>query len=263
MVTNDSTACHICSKKFKRSYNLKRHLFIHEVNSNRTNDTSEPNQNLFQLNECPNCGKKIVDKSNYLKHLRICNEKNFINDLIIKNKVNLVSKLENISKKFEAQCQLCGKLFNKKFNFQRHLRTHILQNLNQNEKTDVNNSLFYECQKCFRKFNELKQLKNHQSKWHDLNDLNCEYCPNTSIKFTEKLDFLKHLNKMHSVKFKFQCNICFRCFRYLSQYVLHKKTHCIQKTEINNLNKCEYCGRYFTKMYNLKRHIKSKHKNCE
>lgn len=51
--------CEFCSKIFNKTYNYKRHLLQH--------------QTITKIeNECPNCKRKILDKSNFNKHFKIC-----------------------------------------------------------------------------------------------------------------------------------------------------------------------------------------------
>lgn len=138
--------CEQCNKRFDKSYNYKRHLFMHK--SQTSNQIKTKN---FQINVCPNCDRQILDKSNFVKHLKICNRKNLqkkkgsiLNDYqvtiqtneenndqcdmiesidISSNKVKLASSENNL------ECQLCKKIFNKKFNFNRHLRSHFLNEI--------------------------------------------------------------------------------------------------------------------------------------
>ena len=314
--------CDICFKTFNKSYNYKRHLFLqHESKS----------ANSFSINECHNCKRRILDRSNFNKHVRICNQKTMKNKF--KNSSNISINLEDnnnhasnnnpiaqqrITKKplsiNKHVCEICNKQFNKKFNFHRHIRMHFLNEImnhqhdplnysnraspnifNYNNNPSNNNVFeFYECEKCQRKFNEHKQLIQHKTKWH-LTEYQCKYC---NENFSEKFDYIKHLNSVHSnVKFKFECNYCKKSFKYLSQYIQHRRTHLLNNFSMINNNSnnrnnftneemdvdiaiakndytsdennlfinddkliaCEYCGRRFTKNFNLKRHIENKH----
>ena len=58
--------CHVCYKTFNKAYNLNRHLLTHE-----NNDMSLLKS--LKTNECPRCARRIVDRSNFKKHLKICN----------------------------------------------------------------------------------------------------------------------------------------------------------------------------------------------
>ncbi len=81
-----------------------------------------------------------------------------------------------------------------------------------------------------RKFNEQKQLNSHVQKWHST-EYTCKYCNispgGKAVKFTEKFEYIKHLNSAHSVKFNFECNHCKKNFKYLSHYIEHRRCHLI------------------------------------
>ena len=58
--------CQVCFKTFNKAYNLNRHLLIHE-------HTEASLFKSLKINECPRCARRIVDRSNFKKHLKICN----------------------------------------------------------------------------------------------------------------------------------------------------------------------------------------------
>jgi hypothetical protein len=114
------------------------------------------------------------------------------------------------------------------------------------------------------------------------------------MEFGEKFEHIKHMNSVHSVKFKFECQHCLKSFRYLSHYFEHRRSHLLTTatnrpvslnlraglglyldvfvsffvlnfqedicTGPNNLNCCEYCGKRFAKSFKLSRHVASRHK---
>lgn len=181
--------------------------------------------------------------------------------------------MEKKAQKNKFQCEICSKLFSKKFNYHRHIRMHFLNEImnHQHDPSLPRETLlgqFYECEKCKRKFNEKKQLTQHINKWH-LGEFVCNYCLEKGVetKFQEKLDYIKHLNLNHAVKLKFECKFCGMTFRYISQYIHHKQSH-HREANLNeeecNSNKCDLCGKKFSKYFNLKRHLKTRHgKNTE
>ncbi len=177
-------------------------------------------------------------------------------------------------------CEICFKAFNKKFNYHRHLRMHFLNEIlnHQHEpaetinrsisgllNTDINLNV-YVCEHCSRKFNEKKQLCAHRLKWHT-EPFACKYCEN--LEFAEKIDYMRHLHEVHSVKFRFECKYCKKTFRYLSHYMQHRQTHVVaasgspdeQAEEPPSVSvfKCDHCGKRFAKMFNLNRHLNCKH----
>jgi hypothetical protein len=207
------------------------------------------------MNECCHCKRHILDKSNYAKHMRICNKKNLkktiedssasMQSIQVNNDMKCIeivpkdylSTTKNATcSKQELQCELCRKIFNKKFNFHRHLRVHFLDEImsHQHDPESANklpNSVvtipfkveFFECTNCGRRFNEKRQLDAHRLKWHSI-VYTCSLC---QMEFGEKFEHIKHMNSVHSVKFKFECQHCLKSFRYLSHYFEHRRSHLI------------------------------------
>ena len=291
--------CENCLKTFNKLYNYKRHMFLH-----LTKDGLQPTASNdvtafdgFDVNTCPKCERKILDRSNFKKHLRICCKNDTSIDLsefetVRKSRQHTLSKIKTEksiklfanhlrSKKF--QCEICKKVFNKKFNFHRHLRLHFLNETmhnrgqinqhvtNNNDSQDFYNKVkleYHECEKCSRKFNEQKQFLRHMQKWH-LTEYTCEYCVENN-QFKEKLDYIRHLNMQHGHRLKFVCNFCQKSFQYMSQYVQHRQSHLLnnsrmgsasEQTDFSEMNAslntiCEVCYKCFSKPANLKRHLK-------
>lgn len=258
--------------------------------------------------------RRILDKSNFSKHLKLCSQKmltkkikyfsyppsqtSSLNECENNNNNNNKSDNEKTSKKISPtingklstiyDCELCQKKFTKKFNYHRHIRMHFLNEI-MNHQHDPTNEYrtstivavasaagitpnFYECNSCPRKFNENKQLILHQSKWH-LNLFECEYCSEVNRpKFSGKFDYIKHLNMTHKFHFKFKCKYCCKHFKFMSQYIQHRQNHLIKIRggEENDLDdeeipladkqiKCNFCGRKFSNLFNLKRHTDARH----
>ncbi len=269
--SSKSLQCTFCSKTFNKIYNFKRHLLQHESQNN--------------LNECPNCTRKILDKSNFSKHLKICCKSEIQNKLSVSFKTVQKRNRTSLKKLNEFDCNICGKEFKKKFNFIRHLKVHSLNsqmndNLLQPYVPNVS-SKYFQCEKCKRCFVEQKQLQSHMKTWH-LADITCKYCSsdNSPVKFNEKFDYIKHLNTFHSFNFGFECKHCSKNFRFFSHYQEHRKLHeevctsnlsfqndfsnnlkpvnselLVHNLSSNKISKCEICGKKFAKLHNFKRHI--------
>jgi hypothetical protein len=146
--------CETCSKTFNKVYNYKRHIFSHK--SRESNYRVRTKQ--FQINQCSNCKRRIIDKSNFVKHVKICKQKqlkqrfekafesqNTIVELIQIDASPIDDdQLDNKCKKVELECELCHKIFNRKFNFHRHLRMHFLNEILNHQHDPINtNKKFY------------------------------------------------------------------------------------------------------------------------
>jgi hypothetical protein len=307
--------CDKCLKTFNKLFNLKRHQFMHaakEADSQQHQQQQtqiESESNNFNVNQCVKCGRKILDKSNFKKHVKICfkNESapaadssldftfnHATADRAPSNGVNTTKSKSHRHKSTSAlvrfQCEVCQKLFNKKFNFHRHLRIHFLNEIMNNQHEDGGsaqeesmivtattesaspspqnvNLEFFQCGSCPRRFIEQKQLKTHALKWH-LTEHACTHC---ELKFAEKLDFIRHLNLVHAVRLRFECAACRRSFAFMSQYVQHRRGHLTGKSAVTDLgqeqdgsvtvpSRCDLCRKVFSKDGNLKRHMTSVHK---
>lgn len=73
--------CNECSKVFGKLYNFKRHMFMHQTASSDSNANQAGAEtgsgSIFKINECQYCKKRILDNSNFSKHLKICSQKKF------------------------------------------------------------------------------------------------------------------------------------------------------------------------------------------
>lgn len=135
--------CETCGKTFNKVYNYKRHMFSHKSRESNYRVKTK----LFQVNQCSNCHRRIMDKSNFTKHVRICSSKllkkgfekavgessETMSELVqiddAKPGEGMESPLGKKCKKAGFECELCRKVFNKKFNFHRHLRMHFLNEI--------------------------------------------------------------------------------------------------------------------------------------
>ena len=163
--------CEYCEKTFNKSYNYKRHLFLHESKTNE--DSSSNNSGSFFVNECPKCKRRILDKSNYAKHVKICYHKSL-------NKIKLFSypstnhcseassiPIANADANDNAkrpkqrgfQCEICNKIFNKKFfreDCDKDHKNYIYKDLRRVQGDDLSNVVLVDDNEVTYKRNKCK-----------------------------------------------------------------------------------------------------------
>lgn len=232
--------CEYCNKVFYKLYNYKRHLLIHN--------------NEYPYS-CDYCSHKFKDQSNLKKHLKLCNFSHEAETVTITSTTKTITAQQqqqlNSSKLkiYKYKCDYCEKRFYKKFNLTRHINMHKLNcvkieaatQIEQINDFDSKNRNYYECKICFKKFNELKQLNLHNQNWHKM------------------------------LEQKIECNFCKENFDIKYDFFIHKLTCSINSNSAGNGNsittkgnvvkfyKCNKCKKSFTKLYNLNRHLASRH----
>ena len=223
--------CEYCNKVFYKLYNYKRHLLIHN------------NEYPYK---CDYCSHKFKDQSNYRKHIKLCSHQNDEKTHVTMNAQEQQQMNSSTLKIYKYKCDFCEKRFYKKFNLTRHMNMHKLNcakveddvaNGTGDSTKNSSNGSFYECEVCFKKFNEMKQLSLHNQNWHKQ---------------------LEH---------KIECNFCKKEFNIKYEFFTHRlnckeKNNSILKVQ-NKHYKCNKCKKSFTKAYNLNRHLASRHENGE
>lgn len=82
----------------------------------------------------------------------------------------------------------------------------------------------------------------------------CEGCDK---KFTEKHNYICHVNTCNSINYKYKCEICERKFKKKYNYTIHinRKTKC-QKIQYKYDLNCPCCNKKFTKKSSVTTHLK-------
>ena len=250
--------CESCNKTFKKKFNYKRHVIIHK--------------NEFPYT-CNHCDQKFKDESNSRKHLKHCKMKLVTNTLELQTITHTSNTLStnNANNISNFKCDLCEKQFYKKYNLIRHKNMHKLNDFKNNntcsyeqydyEDNENNDIRYYECKICNKKFNELKQLNLHDKNYHiECSEIECSICKE---KFNIKYNYLVHElackekseNKTNNKTFK--CSICKKNFPKIYNLKRHLATRHQNKIKNESLVKkyvCEYCSRSFYEFNKLKSH---------
>ncbi len=217
--------CDKCFKTFNKLKNLKRHQSLH---------TAEKN---FKCNICP----KQYSRSDHLKrHLK-----------------------SHMADKKPYHCDKCTQRFSNKSHLNRHVK-------NMHE-----NILKYTCEVCDMKFHKKDKLNKHQFLEHnsDENDSNIiRMMSNSNITTSTNATIATNTTTTTStLKFvrKYPCYYPFCRRKFFTKGRLDKhisKFHdCKDSINQKSLVKCPFedCESVYTRMSNLRVHIKSKHYNCE
>ncbi|XP_067928202.1 zinc finger protein 236-like [Watersipora subatra] len=138
-------------------------------------------------------------------------------------------------------CQLCGKVFPKWSQLQRHMKTH-------------NDDQPYKCLQCDAGFNVQENLILHEST-HRMPPV----CPECGKKFSRVASLKAHI-MLHERDESLMCAECGDEFGVQSQLDRHMKVH---KTEEDGFFECKSCHLEFQNMASLKehmqKHVKVKH----
>jgi hypothetical protein len=246
--------CELCSKTFKKKFNYTRHVIIHK--------------NEFPY-RCNHCDKKFKDESNSKKHLQHCKMKLLVTNVVELPTSDKISSTKTNLKNSKFKCDMCEKEFYKKYNLTRHKNIHKLNDFKNNscqydyENSENNDVRYYECKICNKKFNELKQLNLHHKSYHiECEEIECSICKQ---RFNIKYDYLVHElackngekseNKMNTKSYK--CNICKKTFTKIYNLNRHLATRHQNKLKSDCLIKkhvCEYCSKSFYELNKLKSH---------
>ena len=205
---------------------------------------------------CPCCDKEVL--LNHLEsHYRSC----------------ILSKL----KPGKEVCAKCGETFGSKGGLNIHIKSHKRKELAKEGKED--NSLYYFCDQCDKKYSQMKYLKLHIQSVHEKLQFNCSIC---NMAFDQARKLKNHNAQVHSTDKRLECKVCgvrkpdewhlrlhershedaqFQCSfcskRLKSQESLtaHERQHTGEKPF-----KCPICSVAFVSKHALAQHTKGAHK---
>ena len=257
-VEDDAMWCYVCSTMFFHEDMLRDHMAKHGVskifrhNFENTELEAKPDLKCYQCSsifdskvnltrhiesvhfkesiECPDCDKSFSRKDNYEAHRK--------------------TKHSIVVSSTGWKCGKCGKTFNLKRNFTRHLQevcpdgkiyvtkcefcesTYIRTS---DLKKHVMNRAEYFCNVCQRKFCSSKILLAHKEEHGEVTE---EDSGKVAIDLGKDAEI-------------FGCEVCGKSFGKDKTLLQHKSTHSDEKNF-----ECHDCGTKFSMLKNLRRHIK-------
>ena len=184
--------CHWCEKKLS-TYNYKDHAMRKHFYGNFICETCpfscycakdliahvKEDHREDQFARCPSCKKEVL-VTHLESHHRSC----------------LLSKLK-LSNTINRICDKCGKIFTKRKSLSEHKKSHL--------RIEGNDSLYYYCDKCDRKYVSSHALKVHVQSVHENIKFNCLICKMT---FNTELKLKGHNAQIHSTDKRYECKVC-------------------------------------------------------
>lgn len=147
----------------------------------------------------------------------------------------------NSPEKRQLVCDLCGKLFVKKYQLEQHLH-----------RVHDNTKQVYTCEYCGHKTTNRVNMDRHLSlHLEDKKEIICDQCGKAFYNITTLKD---HIAYVHSQERHFKCNECDKAFKRNSELVRHKTSHSDLRPHV-----CETCGVSYKRSTHLRRHEESQH----
>lgn len=238
----DEFICSTCGKDFSGENSLYEHyLFVHKG---------------FRPHICEICGKSFQLKVRLKEHHRKHTGEMPYQCEVCGLRCRTIHALKFHKKSHFSNrhiCDICGKSFLKKQNWNEHLEKHW--------KKDKNISLprIFTCPVCNDDLPTFRMLKNHMIGIHKLdrqdpliiNQKPLYECNECQEKFKHQMSLKSHKEKVHEGKIIpliFQCDICKIVCKAKRLLIKH-----IQKE--HNDNKCQQCGKKFTDKKDLDHHV--------
>lgn len=264
----NSLACNICGKHFKRLYHLNKHNKIHNILNVEAHDSeaimsgsdseeescneeecnreggtaSERKKKIKKAYQCEICGKNFALKDSYKSHQRIhTGEKPFTCHICGKqfsHTGGLYYHLKHVHAGIKNHsCDICGRSFALKAAMEDHRRIHT------GERP-------YVCHTCGKPFKTKASLYIHSKIHTDSFPHPCTYCER---RFRWKQQLLAHVTT-HTGEKPHTCDVCGKGFGVKNDLTRHKLIHSDEKPFI-----CSLCGLCFGQKRYLKNHEKSRH----
>ena len=219
----NKSKCPFCEQIFKKGSVVK--LFKHVQVLHFMEADTQAYKEFMQANTpklCPHCGSSFPNDRIFTKHLKGCKKKSHemgechicgktMKKYSLKSHIERQHTLDDV-----CPCPFCGKLYPNRLKLNNHTMT-CVANKGRNEEN-------FECPKCGKAFNKMKDLSKHVRRKHD-NEKNhaCDQC---GKRFCEINRLRAHIIAIHDKLKPFICDLCgFKTAKHSNLNIHRQKSH--------------------------------------
>ena len=270
--------CEVCGKFWVSIESLRVHMDNFHTNNVEKNAPLKSNSADFAVSENENAANSEVSED--LHHDG--RPKKFKCKICGKLSVSIQSlrvHIGNIHIKKPSKCEKCGKVFNRKHEWNKHVALHGDDDLKcdycdmsfvKNDQLDHHiytthkgykeEDPRYVCATCKKAFTQCNELKTHIRRVHEgvkrEKKHQCEIC---GMKYHHLSNLTQHVQRDHE-KMNMRTNICDTCGNGFTTLAALKAHIRVIHDGIKDYS-CDQCGRLFAKCADLKAHFTAHHAN--
>ncbi|XP_055601236.1 zinc finger protein ZFP2-like [Uranotaenia lowii] len=218
--------CNICNKKYALPASLKTHRA-----------SAKATKHVYKCLKCEACFVDITKRRehahNHPEVIETTFDENYIPELLAEN-VEKVCCAQMCGQKFSTMNELLEHAS------QAHKANKIQSELSSSDGRNV------QCPVCYKRFHEVKGLRNHQQRVYQTKSHQCSICGQN---FSKQLELQRH-EREHLNERNFECGQCPKTFYTAMDLKHHIRRHTAERNFV-----CTICGRAYKQKTNLTTHM--------